>query len=398
MNNQLEIRNKLRTEVEITDKEICRFVVNLVMPLFSFAFNGEFSLKDMVRVIVHACSQMISIEQAAKRFKKAPKAPAIRFHLRNKLDLQQIEKSANEILQQLAKTILSGKSLEFAIDLTHIPYHGEPKKDETEIIRSKAKSGTTHFHAYATLYAIVLGKRFTLALKYIKKGTSNLETVSHFIDVIRSLDMQIKRLYMDKGFCEVEVINYLKQRGINAIIALPLKGRTVKSNLKGRSKIINYIMKSPTTKETATFDLAIVCKYSKNKYKRKGAKYFAYALVGTILKPRNVFEDYRKRFGIETSYRIMNRSRARTSSRSPELRLLYVAISLIIQNAWVYFNWSYRRERIQGVRKATEVLTFYDFLDSVVQGCKAFLGKVTVIVTNNIPKVDLVMHKRNSCG
>ncbi len=367
------------------------------MPLFSFAFNGEFSLKDMVRVVVHACSQMISIDQAAKRFKRAPKAPAIRFHLRNKLNLQQIEKSANEILQQLAKTILSGNSLEFAIDLTHIPYHGEPKKDETEIVRSKAKSGTTHFHAYATLYAIVLGKRFTLALKYIKKGTSNLETVSHFIDVIQSLDMQIKRLYMDKGFCEVEVINYLKQRGINAIIALPLKGRTVKSNLKGRSKIINYTMQSPTTKQTATFDLAIVCKYSKNKYKRKGAKYFAYALVGTILKPRNVFEDYRRRFGIETSYRIMNRSRARTSSRSPELRLLYVAISLIIQNAWVYFNWSYMRERKQGVRKATEVLTFYDFLDSIVQGCKALLGKVTIIVTNNIPKVDLVMRRRYSC-
>ena len=61
---------------------------------------------------------------------------------------------------------------------------------------------------------------------------------------------------------------------------------------------------------------------------------------------------------------IMNKSRA--SNRSPELRLLYVAISLIFQNEWVYFNWSYRRERNQGVRKATQVLTFYEFLDSIV--------------------------------
>ncbi len=82
MNSSFEIRNKLRTEIEISDKEICQFVVNLVMPLFAFAFKGEFKLKDMIRVIVHACSQMISIEQAAKRFKNAPKAPAIRFHLR----------------------------------------------------------------------------------------------------------------------------------------------------------------------------------------------------------------------------------------------------------------------------------------------------------------------------
>src|SRR5574342_448980 len=225
MNNSLENRNRLRSGTEISNKEICQFVVNLVMPLLAFTFNGEYSLKDIVRVIVHACSERISIEQAAKIFKKAPKAPAIRYHLREKLDIVQVERMANEILQKLARPILSGKCLEFAIDIHYIPYHGEPKKDENEIVRSKAKSGTTHFHAYATLYVIVLGKRFTLAL------------------------------------------NYIKQRGVNAIIALPLKGMTVKSNLKGRSKIINYTMKSPTTKQTATFDLAIVCKYSKNKYK-----------------------------------------------------------------------------------------------------------------------------------
>ncbi len=93
----------------------------------------------------------------------------------------------------------------------------------------------------------------------------------------------------------------------------------------------------------------------------------------------------------------MNRARARTSSMSPEIRLLYVAISLIIQNAWVYFNWSYMRERKQGVQETSDGMTFYDFLDSIVQGYKAFLGKVTIIVTHNIPKVDFVMRRRNSC-
>lgn len=86
-------------------------------------FNGEFSLKDMARVMVHACSQMISIEQAAKRFRNAPQAPAIRF-LREKLDIVRIENAANKILQGLAQLILSGKFLEFAMDLTYIPYHG----------------------------------------------------------------------------------------------------------------------------------------------------------------------------------------------------------------------------------------------------------------------------------
>ncbi len=86
---------------------------------------------------------------------------------------------------------------------------------------------------------IALGKRFTLALKYILNA-SNLEIVNYFMDVIQSLNLEIKQLYLDKGFCEVEVINYLMERGINAIIALPLRGKTIKSYLKGRkSKIMS---------------------------------------------------------------------------------------------------------------------------------------------------------------
>ncbi len=65
--------------------------------------------------------------KAAKRLKDAPKAPAIRFHLREKLDLAKIEKTA--------------------MDITFIPYHGKPKKYDDEVVRSKAKNGTTHFHA-----------------------------------------------------------------------------------------------------------------------------------------------------------------------------------------------------------------------------------------------------------
>jgi hypothetical protein len=118
VNNSFETRNKLRKGIEISDKDISQFVVTLITPLFAFVFNGEFSLKDMVRVIVHACSQMIYIEQAAKRFKNAPKAPAIRFHLRRKLEIARIEKAANKILQGLAKPILCGKCLEFAMDCT----------------------------------------------------------------------------------------------------------------------------------------------------------------------------------------------------------------------------------------------------------------------------------------
>ena len=53
----------------------------------------------------------------------------------------------------------------------------------------------------------------------------------------------------------------------------------------------------------------------------------------------SVAETYRRRFGIESSYRQMNQARLRTSSRSPALRLLVVALAFLLRNLWARCNW-----------------------------------------------------------
>ena len=65
----------------------------------------------------------------------------------------------------------------------------------------------------------------------------------------------------------------------------------------------------------ATLQVNIVVKYSKCKYKSKGIKYFAYATYGMDLPISKTFKEYRKRFGIESSYKLMNQARARTSTK-----------------------------------------------------------------------------------
>jgi hypothetical protein len=48
---------------------------------------------------------------------------------------------------------------------------------------------------------------------------------------------------------------------------------------------------------------------------------------------------YRLRFGTESSYRLMSKSRVRTSTKDPKLRVMYVATSLLLVNAWVEKKW-----------------------------------------------------------
>src|SRR5665648_566850 len=51
--------------------------------------------------------------------------------------------------------------------------------------------------------------------------------------------------------------------------------------------------------------------------------------------PKKVSKMYERRFSIESSYRIRNTSKPRTSSKKPQVRYLYTIISFIIQNYWV---------------------------------------------------------------
>jgi putative transposase len=53
-----------------------------------------------------------------------------------------------------------------------------------------------------------------------------------------------------------------------------------------------------------------------------------------------IYEEYRLRFGIESSYRLMNQIRARTNSRRPIYRLLLVGIAFVLQNIWVMVKWT----------------------------------------------------------
>ncbi len=55
-----------------------------------------------------------------------------------------------------------------------------------------------------------------------------------------------------------------------------------------------------------TFDLWVVCKYQKGKRGKHGIEYLAYVVYKVTISLDYIYQDYRKRFGIESSYRLKN--------------------------------------------------------------------------------------------
>ncbi len=88
-----------------------------------------------------------------------------------------------------------------------------------------------------------------------------------------------------------------------------------------------------------TFDLWIIGRYLKGKRKKKGIEYLVYVVHKVKTSLSYIRENYRKRFGIESSYRLKNLGRIRTTTKKPTIRLLFVGISFLLVNIWINFLW-----------------------------------------------------------
>ena len=304
--------------------------------------NTRITAEDIIAVLGYASVHRVSMDAACSELKEAPSANRLREVLAQALpDRKVLQRALNTILRaQTPRFVKKGKRAYYiAIDLTLIPYHGEPYEDESEIVRSQPKSGTTHFHGYATVSIVHDNQRYVVALRFVEKDESMQEIVAWLLNRLKSIGISIKRAYFDKGFCSVPLLKTLERRKIKFIMPMPVRGKSGgvrKLFVASASHKTTYTFNSPKHGELK-ISAVVVKKYSKGRYKRKGARWFAYALAGLpkSVEPHQVFEMYRQRFGIETSYRQMNQVRARTTSRNPVIRLLLVGLAFILFNLYI---------------------------------------------------------------
>ncbi len=159
-------------------------------------------------------------------------------------------------------------------------------------------------------------------------------------------------MYLDRGFYSSPVIRWLIALDIPFIMPAIRNGKTggVNQYLKGGKsyKTTHTLNKNKDNK--VTFPLWIVCKYLKGKRGKFGIEYLPYVVYKVKISLDYIYQDYRKRFGIETSYRLKNICRIRTTTKNPLIRLLYVGISFLLVNIWIYLLWSKRSKPRRGGR------------------------------------------------
>ena len=143
--------------------------------------------------------------------------------------------------------------------------------------------------------------------------------VAFFLDVIKSLNLKMKILCLDRGFYSKKVIKQLQICNVPHIILVKRHGKRMIELLDGRgSRFDTYTMKD--RKCPVTLRLAVVTTYSKGKRRKNKVIKYGYVEFGIDWESKMIFNIYRTRFAIESSYRMRNRSKPQTSSKSVRLR------------------------------------------------------------------------------
>ena len=338
-------------------------------------------------VLCYAACRITSIAATCTSLLRAPSDTTVHDALLATLPLLgELQRRVNRALQGDLPKALRRRRQPLAIDLHLVPYHGQPLHDDNEVYRSQAKTGTSHFHAYATAYVIRQGLRFTVALTAVRRGEPLKKVVRQLLEQAARAGVRPRYVLLDRGFCSVEVLRYLQASRRPFLMPLPLRGRQA-DHPKGPSgsRVFGYHKRSGWSKYTltdaqkrkATVAVCVKCRNLRGERGKHGRQALVYAYGGG-LKPQSyrwVKETYRSRFAIETTYRQLGQARIRTSTRDPLLRLLYVAVALILRNVWVWLHWQVLAERRGSWRRVdTKRLPFRAMLLGLQHWAEALLG------------------------
>ena len=310
------------------------------------------SVQVLWSLLLAAAARITSLSDVCGRLRDVPSDETAREALLATLpDSATLQHRLNAALAGHLPKTLRRHLQRLAIDLTLIPYHGQPFGDPSEVYRGQAKDGTSHFHAYATAYVIRKGQRYTVALTGVTKGESLKDVVQRLLRQAACVGVRPRLLLLDRGFYSVAVVRYLQAARVPFLMPVVCHGRSPKHRNGPSGSYVfrtwkkggwsSYTLTEAKTGRTATVSICVRCRNYSGQWKRHGRQPLIYASWGyQPSSPEAVFTTYRLRFGIESSYRQLHEGRIRTTTRRPVVRLLYVGIALVLRNLWVWLHYT----------------------------------------------------------
>ena len=310
--------------------------------------NSEYSSEQLVESLVYLTVEKKYAESGLENLACTRKAPSADTLLRRVKGLRwrdaynTLVEANDQVIRKLKRKGIFKKPVMAAADLSNDRYYGE---FNNKTCRGKYERGTCQFYRHASLHVVEAGKRATIFTVMVTPFDDHASIIEKLIQAARSKGIRIHTLLVDRGFYSVEAINKLKQ--LRQRFLMPaVKHKGVKQAIEDYAKglkppVVNYTMTNAEKKQ-ACFRLFIHRKKDAEPTDPVVNRYVAFATnmsIDRVILAYNMLpEEYRKRWGIETGFRVQDNVQAKTTSKNFTVRAVYVMLSTILYNVWVYAN------------------------------------------------------------
>ncbi len=383
-------RRTRRRPRTLSDRQVRSAALFWLLPLLKSALCRTFrppTIRDTADLLLRAAVLRASVHRARAQSRRGRSDRTARWLFAH-LGLGRTRRSLTLTLRKQIRHHVPKDPVDVAIDFHDRPYYGRPQDARRrQIVKTKEERGTHRAHRFASLSILLPHYRLIASLRFHPRNGGTLFAVQKALRDFQMVGGKLRAVFLDRGFYNWAVLSWLKAQGITAAVPLRLGSRQRKKWERGkRSYSTTHTLKGPRPGDPPLeLTIHVVVRYQMGKkWGKHGCQYLIYAVLGEM-PLKEVADRYRGRFGIESSYRILGQALARTSSRSPALRLLQVGVGMLLQNEWVILQLIYASEGRQGpvgFRIREELLRFEDLLQMLLRAVGYRLGNLTQ-VTNH---------------
>ena len=304
-------------------------IAELVAPVFSFKMRegAWYGKQNLIELGLHMAVMNSFAEGTANSLRRQGDMPTsetllgyIRTMTCNEM-LANAEAQIERCVKQLRMKGIRLKNVGLAFDWHDQPYYGRPVPG---MVGTQPKRGTCYAFSFLTASILTSGRRLVLCVIPLTSREGLPTLVLGLIKRIQRLVGRIGYVAFDNGFQDSELVKELQRRRITFI--LPLRD-TVKLKRRWRwmryARRFNYRTKGVEVDVVEAQDV-------------KGRRYFL--ATNMEASPKRILRFYKRRWGIETSYRKIREFLPKTTSRSWIVRIFYFIFACLIYNAWVVLN------------------------------------------------------------
>jgi hypothetical protein len=256
---------------------------------------------------------------------------------------EKAERALGSTVRELRRFGVFNEPVVCAMDKHQVPRYDEGM--EPFLTRGKEKAGTMKFETYATLQCVEEGRRAQVACAHVGPLDGNADVISGLLEQARLREVEVSLLLLDREFFSASCMARLEKEGQRYLMPCKLTSRTkeaIREHAQGKRRRVSRCRITSTERMEGAYTIVILprkgCEDEPDPLKR----YIAFATNiprrFVMWNVRRLPDEYRRRWGIETGYAGVEGLRARTTSKSHALRLLYFYYALILYNAWLLAN------------------------------------------------------------